>query len=71
MSRKPRIKSDRPDAIPDDKIIEWPLNASREWHEAMFGERADIFVRQLFEIHLEKVIERRIQASIDAETNQS
>ena len=66
MGNQSHVTSNKPDAIPDDKVIEWPLNASREWHQEIFGERAAVFVRQVAEL----VTEQKLQAlMIEAEAH--
>jgi len=59
MSRRSQTqpRSTENDAIPDDKLIEWPIDASSEWIAENFGERADVFVRQVAELPAERKIQ--------------
>ncbi len=49
------------------KVIEWPLDASSEWLLATFGERVDIFVRQVAEISAEQKANLPLQPQTDLE----
>lgn len=62
-----RTKSDTPDRSRPRKftVIEWPLNASSEWILATFGERADLFVRQLAEISAKRRFKSLLETDVD------